>query len=182
MIAGYARVSLLDQELQRQLDSLKNYGCEKIFTEKVSGMKQDRPELKKLLSFLREGDVLVVHSLDRLGRSLIDLIKIVEDLKARKIDFVCIAQNYDTTTPSGKMLFRICATFAEYERDYIAERTKEGQQAAKNQGRLPGRRRKLSDSDIEMIKSLLPNHTKIAIAKRMNVSEKTIRRALKGLL
>jgi DNA invertase Pin-like site-specific DNA recombinase len=136
---GYARVSTQDQSLDLQIDALEKAGCEKIFTEKVSGKKTDRTELKKCLEYLREGDTLIVYKLDRLGRTTRQLIGLVEDLEAQGIQFQAIANGIDTTTPQGKFFFTIMAGFAEMEASLIAERTKAGLEAARARGRQGGR-------------------------------------------
>lgn len=136
---GYARVSTAEQNLDLQIDALKNAGCEKIFTEKESGKKHDRPELHKCLEYLREGDVLAVYKLDRLGRTTKQLINLVEDLKEKGIHFQAITNGIDTTTSHGKFFFTVMAGFAEMEADLIKERTKAGLAAARARGRKGGR-------------------------------------------
>jgi DNA invertase Pin-like site-specific DNA recombinase len=146
MKIGYARVSTKDQNLDRQIDSLSAAGCEKIFSDKLSGAKFDRPELNLLKAQLRSGDVVVIDKLDRLGRSLKDLITIVSEFEAKGISFVSLQDNIDTTTASGKLIFHIFASLAEFERSLISERTKAGLSAARARGRLGGRPKGLSDS------------------------------------
>jgi DNA invertase Pin-like site-specific DNA recombinase len=136
---GYARVSTLDQNLNMQIDALKAAGCDKIFEEKVSGKRDDRPELNRLLDQLREGDTLVVYKLDRLGRSTFKLLELTEDFERRGIEFISIKDGIDTTTPMGKFFFRTMASIAELERDIIAEHTRAGLQAARARGRSGGR-------------------------------------------
>ncbi|OLO26793.1 resolvase [Alkalihalophilus pseudofirmus] len=139
-IVGYARVSTKDQELELQLDKLKEYGCEKIFMEKQSGAKSDREEeLAKALDYLRDGDKLVVYKLDRLARSTFDLHKIAKDLKNKGIGLVFIKEQIDFSTPAGKLMFTMIGAIAEFERDLIAERTAEGRERAKAQGKHMGR-------------------------------------------
>jgi DNA invertase Pin-like site-specific DNA recombinase len=116
MLIGYARVSTLDQELALQLDALRAAGCERIFQEKASGAKEDRPELSRLLDHARQGDVLLVWKLDRLARSLKQLVLMLEDLGKRGIGFRCLAPAIDTTTPEGRLLYSITGAFAEFER------------------------------------------------------------------
>ena len=146
MLVGYARVSTKEQNLDSQIDMLKNSGCEEIYSDQMSGLKEDRIGLQNALKFLREGDVLVVFKLDRLGRSLRHLIEIVNHLKDRKIGFKCLSEGMDTTTSGGQLIFTIFAGIAEFERAIIRERTVHGLAAAKARGRLGGRKRKLSSS------------------------------------
>ena len=120
---GYARVSTLDQNLERQLDLLKQYGVDHIFQEKMSGTKRDRPELNKMLSHVTAGDTIVVESLSRLGRSTKDLIELVELLGQKQVQLVSLKESIDTSTPTGKLLFTLMSAMAQFERDVIAERT-----------------------------------------------------------
>ena len=139
VVFGYARVSTLDQNLDSQKDELRKYGCTKIFLEKASGKSLDRPELQKLLDSLRENDVVVVYKLDRLGRSLKDLIELVNDLGVRKVDFVSLSDGIDTGTAVGKLMFHLVGAFAEFERNIISERTKLGLASARARGRTGGK-------------------------------------------
>jgi DNA invertase Pin-like site-specific DNA recombinase len=136
---GYARVSTIDQSLDIQIDALESAGCDKIYTEKASGKRNDRPELAKVLEHLREGDTLVVYKLDRLGRSTFKLLELTDDFEKRRIQFVSIKDNIDTSTAIGKAMFRMLAVLAEMERDIIAERTQAGLVAARARGRVGGR-------------------------------------------
>jgi DNA invertase Pin-like site-specific DNA recombinase len=136
---GYVRVSTIDQNLDMQLDALKKAGCDKIFEEKASGKRDDRPELNRLLDQLRQGDTLVVYKLDRLGRSTFKLLELTADFERQGIEFISIVDCIDTTTPVGKFFFRTMASIAELERDIIAERTRAGLQAARARGRIGGR-------------------------------------------
>ena len=143
-VFGYARVSTLDQNLDSQKDELLKYGCSKIFFEKASGKNLVRPELKKLLDSLRENDVVVVYKLDRLGRSLKDLIELVNDLKFRNVDFVSISDGIDTGSAVGKLMFHLVGAFAEFERNIISERTKLGLASARARGRTGGKPKGIS--------------------------------------
>lgn len=143
-VFGYARVSTIEQNLDSQKDELLKYGCSEIFFEKASGKNLIRPELKKLLDSLRENDVVVVYKLDRLGRSLKDLIELVNDLGVRKVDFVSIADGIDTGTAVGKLMFHLVGAFAEFERNIISERTKVGLASARARGRTGGKPKGLS--------------------------------------
>lgn len=136
---GYARVSTEDQNLDRQIDKLNESKVDKIFNEKITGTKKDRPELNKMLLELREGDVVVVESLSRLGRSTKNLIELVEIINSMGVNLVSLKENIDTTTATGKLMFTMISAFAQFERDIIAERTQEGLKAARARGRLGGR-------------------------------------------
>lgn len=138
-IFGYARVSTEQQNLDRQLDTLNKYGVDIIFNEKMTGTKRNRPELSKMLDRLTEGDTVVVESLSRLGRSTIDLIEIVDLFERKKVHFVSLKEQIDTSSPTGKFLFTLMSAISQFERDVIAERTKEGLRSARARGRLGGR-------------------------------------------
>lgn len=138
---GYARVSTEQQNLARQLDMLSQYGVDYIFNEKMMGTKRDRPELNKLLDRMMEGDTVVIESLSRLGRSTKDLIELVELFRERGVHLVSLKEQIDTSTPAGKLLFTLMSAVAQFERDVIAERTKEGLDAARARGRIGGRPR-----------------------------------------
>lgn len=140
MKIGYARVSTKDQVLDLQIDALNKDGCEMIFEETASGAKTDRPELQNLLKHIRKGDIVVVYKLDRLGRSLKHLLEVVSELNSKEVGIRSINDAIDTTTPQGRLFFNISASFAEFERDLIRERTKSGLEAARARGRKGGRR------------------------------------------
>lgn len=148
MKIGYARVSTQDQKLELQNEELTNYGCEKIFQEKKSAIKE-RPELDKMITQLRAGDIVVVWKLDRLGRSLRHLVNLINDFKERDVQFVSIRDNIDTTTSQGRLMFNLFATFAEFERELISERTKAGLESARAKGRKGGRKPGLSQKSKE---------------------------------
>ncbi|MBN6186330.1 recombinase family protein [Aneurinibacillus sp. BA2021] len=139
MKIGYARVSTADQSLDLQIDALHKIGCDRIYTEKMSGTNNDRPELARALDILRPGDTFVVYKLDRLARSTKKLIEVAEQLKEIGVDFISIRDNIDTSTPTGKMMFGMLAVLAEFERDIIRERTMAGLEAARARGRKGGR-------------------------------------------
>lgn len=139
MKIGYARVSTADQHLRMQEDALKSAGCEEIYSDVISGVKSQRPGLDKALSYLREGDTLVVWKLDRLGRSIQHLIQTVNALLDKKIGFKSLQENIDTATSGGKLIFHIFSALAEFERDLIQERTQAGLKAARVRGKMGGR-------------------------------------------
>ena len=143
MLIGYARVSTTDQDASAQVQALEAAGCQIIFTEQASGGRWDRPELQRLFSQLRRGNTLVVWKLDRLSRSLRDLLTIMERVEKAGAGFRSLTEAIDTTTPAGRMTMQLVATFAEFERAILKERTQAGLKAAREAGRIGGRRRKL---------------------------------------
>lgn len=138
---GYARVSTKSQDLQRQLDQLKEYKCDKIFSEKMTGTKKHRTELDKLKEEVREGDIIIVESWSRLGRSTKDLIELVNYFQEKNVNVVSIKENFDTTTPQGKLMMTVFQAFSEFERDLIVQRVNEGLKVARARGRKGGRPR-----------------------------------------
>jgi DNA invertase Pin-like site-specific DNA recombinase len=151
---GYARVSKELQSLDIQIQKLEEVGCDEIFSEKVSGAKDDRKQLKELLSRLRSGDIVCVVRLDRLGRRMIKLVSLIEDLHNKGVQFISLENNIDTTTPMGMLLFNICAAFSEMERDLIKERVSAGVVAARSQGRKGGRPKSLDKKGIDKLMRL----------------------------
>jgi len=137
---GYARVSTLDQNLDLQIAELKKNNCEKIYKEKISGKNDNRPQLKKMLDYIREGDTVVVTKLDRLARSTKDLLNIAEDIENKGADLEVLNINLDTGTPTGKLMLTMLAAIATFEREIMLERQREGIQAAKSQGKYKGRK------------------------------------------
>jgi DNA invertase Pin-like site-specific DNA recombinase len=178
MLIGYERVSTDDQNLALQHDALQSAGCKKIFYDKMSGVKADRPELKQAFDFAREGDTLVVWRLDRLGRSLKDLIALIEDLEKRKIGFRSLQENIDTTTSGGKLIFHMFGALAEFERNLIRERTQAGLQAARARGKKGGRKQKLTPQEIEIGRSLAadPKRSVTSICEHLGISRPTFYR------
>src|SRR5712672_1393041 len=144
MLLGYARVSTDEQDTTAQVAALKKAGCERIFREKASGGTWERPELHRLLDHIRKGDVLVVWKLDRLSRSLRDVLTIMERVQEKKAGFRSLTEAVDTTTPAGRMMMQMVGSFAEFERAMLKQRTKAGLDAAREEGRIGGRRPKLS--------------------------------------
>lgn len=151
-VFGYARVSTEQQNLDRQLDMLQKYGVDHIYNEKMTGTKRNRPELEKLLERLTEGDTIVVESLSRLGRSTKDLIWLMETFNAKGVNLVSLKESIDTTTSTGKLLFTLMSAIAQFERDVIADRTREGLNSARARGRKGGRPRTDSDKLRKAIK------------------------------
>ena len=180
MLVGYARVSTQEQDLTLQLDALKAAGCKKVFEEKASGAQRERPALKSALEYMRQGDTLVVWKLDRLARSLKQLIETVEDLGSQGIGFRSLTEAIDTTTSGGKLVFHIFAALAEFERSVIRERTLAGLQAARARGRLGGRPPALSPKDVAAAKAMLrdPETTVVEVARRLKVAPSTLYRHL----
>ncbi len=180
MLIGYARVSTQDQDPELQIAALKKAGCEKVFTEQASGAKRERPELLAALDYARSGDTIVVWKLDRLARSLKQLIETVEGLESRGVGFKSVTETIDTTTPGGKLVFTIFAGLAEFDRSIIRERTYAGLEAARSRGRVGGRPRSVSDDDIAAAKALLkdPEITVRKVAERIGCSEATLYRYL----
>ncbi len=179
MIIGYARVSTTDQNLDAQIDALTAAGAERLFSERVSGAKAERPELDKMLDQLRDGDVVVVTKYDRLARSLRDLLDIVEAIKKRGAGFQSLGEDIDTTTPAGELIFHVFASIAHFERRRIAERTLEGLAAARKRGRIGGRPPALSpDQKAEVIRMRDQEQRPLReIAQLFRVSTQTVRRA-----
>jgi len=180
MKIGYARVSTAEQTTGLQTDALAQAGCERVFDETASGAQRDRPELAKAIEFLRPGDVLVVWKLDRLARSLRQLIETVEDLQARGIGFISITEGIDTTSAGGKLVFHIFGALAEFEREMIRERTVAGLKSAKGRGVRLGRPSALTDQQIAMARSLKASGelTSSQIARQLRVSRATLYRVL----
>ena len=184
MLVGYARVSTQDQKPELQLDALRKAGCERIFSDKASGAQRDRPELSAALSYMRDGagDVLVVWKLDRLARSLKQLIETVEDLGTRGIGFRSLTEAIDTTSAGGRLTFHIFGAMAEFERSIIRERTRAGLDAARARGRKGGRPPALSKKDVAAARAMLsdPDITMEDVAARMKVAPSTLYRHLPG--
>lgn len=157
MLIGYARVSTTDQNLDLQIDALTKIGCEKIFDDKISGSRAERPGLARAMELLRKDDTLVVWKLDRLGRSVKNLVDLVADLQKQGIHFKSLTDSIDTGTPSGRFFFHVMASLAEMERELTAERTRAGLEVARQLGRKGGRKRQMTDSKIESAKKLLAN-------------------------
>ncbi|MFT7087479.1 MAG: DNA invertase Pin-like site-specific DNA recombinase [Rickettsiales bacterium] len=177
MLIGYARVSKEDQDLRLQIDALKKINCDKIFEDKISGTKYNRPGLDEALSHLRKGDTLVVWKLDRLGRSVKGLVDFINVLEDKEIGFQSITDSINTSTTSGRFFFHIMASLAQMERELIVERTRSGLEAARKLGRIGGRKRKMTASKVKAAKDLfaqgmLPKD----VAQNLEISVPTIYR------
>ena len=184
MKIGYARVSTGLQNLNLQEYQLNQYGCEKIFSDHISGSKSKRPGLDKAIEFARAGDTIVVWRLDRLGRNMEDLITLVNELNNRGVSFHSLEENItmDKSSSTGQLLFHLFAAFAEFERNLILERSSAGRIAARARGRYGGRPEKLNKQDLNLLKTLYDNGTPIkTIAEQWQVSRTTIYRYLNKL-
>lgn len=185
MKIGYARVSTKDQSLNLQKDALKKAGCKKIYSEQVSGAKTDRPKLIELMGQLRKGDVIIVWKLDRLGRSLRDLVNLISKFQDLGVGFKSLQDNIDTTTPTGKLTFHLFAALAEFEKDIISTRTKAGLEAARARGRKGGRPAGLSkkaQDKARLAESLYKEKERSIseICDHLNISKPTLYRYLRA--
>lgn len=180
-IIGYARVSTPDQSLDSQVSDLEAAGCQLVFSEIVSGAKRDRPKLDTLMSVVQTGDTVVVVGLDRLGRSLGDLLKIVADFERKGVNLRSLRESIDTTSPSGRLVFHMFGAIAEFERSLILERTQRGLEAARKSGRFGGRPPALSAAQLEKARAMLDGgqFTREDVARLFDVHESTLRRALR---
>ncbi len=177
MLIGYARVSTQDQNLDLQIEALAKAGCQKTFDDKISGSRAERPGLTQALEMLREGDTLVVWKLDRLGRSVKNLVDLVGDLHKKGVQFKSLTDAIDTGTPSGRFFFHVMASLAEMERELTVERTRAGLEIARQLGRLGGRKRQMTDSKIKSAKKLLASGVPPRdVAKNLGVSVPTLYR------
>ena len=175
MLIGYARVSTHDQNLDLQQDSLYAAGCEKIFVDELSGAKAARPGLQQAMDSLREGDVLMVWRLDRLGRSLRNLLELVEKLKERKVGFRSLQESMDTSTSGGNLIFQVFGALAEFERNIIRDRTNAGLAAARARGRTGGRPKKLDEQQRELVIRLYKERIPVPeILKTVKISKGTL--------
>jgi len=182
MLIGYARVSTREQDPAYQRAQLEQAGCERIYIETASGAQRDRPQLAEALQYAREGDVLVLPRLDRLARSLRQLLDTVEDLDARGVGLRSLAESIDTTSAGGRLVFQVFGALAEFERELIRERTTAGLDYARSQGRIGGRPRVMDDKTIEQARTLLA-HSSLPvteIARRVGVSRAALYRAFPG--
>ena len=179
MLIGYARVSTQDQSLELQRQALSQAGCQKVFEDHVSGAKTERPGLAKAWETLREGDTLVVWKLDRLGRSVKQLVNLVGELHQQGVQFKSLTDAIDTMTPSGRFFFHVMASLAEMERELIVERTRAGLEVARQLGRKGGRKPKMTESKIKSARKLLASGmTAKEVAHNLGVSVPTLYRWL----
>ena len=176
MLIGYARVSTNDQNLDLQMDALKKANCEKIYHDKISGARADRPGLQKVLELARAGDTLVIWRLDRLGRSLKDLIAIAETLKEQSIGLKSLQEGIDTTTSTGQLMFHLFGALAEFEKNLINERSKAGLNAARARGKLGGRPKSLDHNQRQLVVKLYQDrqHSIGEICQMMSISKPTL--------
>lgn len=177
MRVAYIRVSTQEQNESRQIEAMKAHDIEKYFTEKVSGKNTDRPELQKMLDFVREGDVIYIHDFSRLARSTKDLLSIVEYLNNKGVGLISNKENIDTTTPTGRLMLTMIGAIAEFERENLLERQREGIQVAKAAGKYKGRRPVQVDDDIfkaQYSRYLAREINKTELAKELNVSRPTL--------
>ncbi len=181
MDVGYVRVSTREQNPEMQEDALKAAGCGRVFSERISTRKEKRPELEAAMDYCREGDVLVVWRLDRLGRSIRELIELVGKLQERGVGFRSLQENIDTTTAGGKLVFHIFASLAEFERDLIRERTMAGLEAARARGRSGGRPKALDEKKLQLASRLMRSRemTIPEVCQAVGVGKTTLYRYLK---
>ena len=182
MLVGYARVSTRDQNPQSQIDALQAAGCDRVFMEKASGANRDRPELKAALDYIRAGDTLVVWKLDRLARSVRQLVETAEDLAKRQIGLKVLTQQIDTTNPGGRLVFHVFAAVAEFERELMLERTQAGLATARAANRRGGRPKALTESQIRRAKAMLadPMITVEEVAQQLGTATSTLYRHIPG--
>lgn len=180
MKIGYARVSTDEQNNSLQVDALKKFGTDRIYMEQASGKTKNRPELKRLLDSLRPGDTVIVWRLDRLGRSLKDLIDLIEIFRVGQVTFVSISEQIDTGTAVGELTFHIFASIAQFERQLNSERTKAGLASARARGKVGGRKPSLTEQQIKLAQSMLMDQTVTVteVAKHFGVSRPTLYKAL----
>jgi DNA invertase Pin-like site-specific DNA recombinase len=181
-LIGYGRVSTSDQSADLQVDALQHAGCIRLFIDEASGTLDQRPELDRLLDQLRAGDVVVVWRLDRLGRSLRNLIEIVRALEEKQVGLKSLTEAIDTSTPGGRLVFHLFGALAEFERSLIVERTKAGLEAARARGRKGGRPRAMTPKKIEVAREMYESrrHTLASIADTLGVSRATVYRSLRS--
>ena len=182
MLIGYARVSTLDQKPELQLDTLKAAKCDKIYIDHASGAKEDRPQWQELLSYIREGDTLVIWKLDRAFRSMPQAVRILNDFHTWGLHIKVLTMDIDTHTPMGKCMYYVASAFAEMERDQIIERTQAGLQAARARGRKGGRPKVLTDKKVAMARALYADerHSVEDICQTLHIGKTTLYRYLKG--
>jgi DNA invertase Pin-like site-specific DNA recombinase len=181
MKVGYARISTSGQDTFHQEVALKNAGCERIFYDQVSGSVADRPGLSEMMEFVRPEDVVIIYRLDRLARSLQNLITLVSDFAEKKVSLCSLHENLDTTSAGGRLIFHIFGALAEFERNLISERTKSGLDAARIRGRIGGRPEKLNKGECDMLRNLYRSNdfSVQELCQRFDVSKATVYRLVK---
>ena len=180
---AYIRVSTIDQNEDRQLENLKQYQIDRIFSEKVSAKDMKRPQLQEMFRYIREGDTVYINDFSRLARSTMDLLSIVEQLQSKNVQLISIKENIDTSTPTGKLMLQMIAAINEFERANLLERQREGIKCAKERGAYKGRKKiEVSEHDFSELYQLWILHkiSKSEMAKRLNVSRTVIDRLIKG--
>ena len=182
MVIGYARVSTEQQGTEAQLPDLRKAGCKRVYEETMGGGTMDRPELEKCLERLEKGDTLVVWRLDRLGRSIRDLLQIVDRLDKSGINFISLKERFDTSTAAGRLVFHFFAALTQFEKELIRERTMAGLSSARSRGRMGGRKRLLTTQQMRVVKTMWDSreHTRHEIAAHFGVSVATIDRILRA--
>lgn len=179
MIVGYVRVSSIEQNEERQLVTMENYKVEKLFSEKVSAKNTDRPKLKEMLDFVREGDTIVIHDFSRLARSTSDLLKLVESLNKRKIHLISAKENIDTNTPTGKLMLTMIGAINEFERTNLLERQREGIAIAKKNGKYKGgQKKRVLDFGTHYNRYLNRSVSKSELARELKISRPTLDRLI----
>lgn len=178
MIVGYARVSTTGQHLENQIEQLENHGCEKIFKEKISGVKENRPELVSMLDFVREGDAVVCCKLDRIARSTKHLLEVVEKFELKGVAFKVLNINLDTGTPTGKLMLTMLAGIAQFEREMMLERQAEGIARAKREGKFKGRPSVIKYHADQIHEMVSKGISKAQIARELNIGVASVYRAL----
>ena len=177
---GYARVSSIDQNLTAQLELLEKAECSKIFKEKESGAKRDRPELERMIEYVREGDTVVVTKLDRLARDTFHLLSVVERLTAKGVALKILNMGLDTSTPNGKLMLTMLAAIATFERELLKERQREGIEVAKREGVYKGRKPTAKAKAAEVLALVEQGMTKAEIARTLKIGESSVYRILRG--
>jgi len=176
---GYARVSTEEQHLDAQIEQLNAAGCSKLYEEKASGVKEDRPELAKMLGYIREGDVVVVCKLDRIARSTKHLLQIVETLEKRKVSFKVLNIDLDTSTPTGKLMLSMLAAIGQFEREMMLERQKEGIRIAKEKGKYAGRKPTARNQAQKVLELIVQGRTKQSVADELKIGVASVYRIAK---
>ncbi len=177
---GYARVSTEEQELTAQLEQLQAAGVDKVFCEKASGVKEDRPELSRMLEYVREGDTVVVCKLDRIARSTKHLLEIVDTLEKASVAFRVLNINLDTSTPTGKLMLTMLGAIATFEREMMLERQREGIRLAKAEGAYKGRKATARAQSSKVMELLSQGKTKQAVAEELGIGVASVYRIAKG--